>query len=157
MNNIWKYSLVLAFSIIIDQLIKGTAQSLVPSEGGTSAIFEFLYFCRIRNSELVFGINIPLISSIQNTLAILFDFVISGLCLWYTVKFRNKFPIMGWGLSILLAGTFTSLMDRWTQGFTLDYFLIKLGEINFSLSLGDIQVAIGLMIIFFCLPKLKSL
>lgn len=147
MNNIWKYSLVLAFSIILDQLVKGTAQSLIPSEGGVVDLFGPLSFVRIRNENLIFGLPLPLITSYANALAIISS---SSLILWSLKRVvinRNVNPLKGWAYTLFLTGLFTSWMDRATQGFTLDYLGIEILGSLIPFSIGDLYFLIGMVLI----------
>ena len=146
MNNIWKYSLVLAFSIIIDQLVKGTAQSLIVNEGGVVSLLGPLNFVRIRNEELIFGLSLPFFNTYANTFAIVICTFLIFLCLRKIVHFRNRSPITGWAYTLLLTGLFTSWLDRVSQGFTLGYLGLSLGETTLvPFSIGDIYFFLGII------------
>ncbi len=152
MNNIWKYSLVLAFSIIADQLIKGTAQSLLLEQNSTAAFLGPLSFARLLNPNLIFGIKISALGDYQNLICHLIDLLLIFWILKKIVYYRNRGPIIGWGYTLWLMGVFTSWLDRVSHGYTLDY--LSLGK--FSFSLGDIYTVLGLVIIFwFELIKIK--
>ncbi|MCF8058022.1 MAG: signal peptidase II [Bacteriovoracaceae bacterium] len=151
MNNIWKYSLILAFSIILDQLIKGTSQSLILEDGGISNLIGPLSFVRFKNAYLIFGFNISTIKSYQNSIAILFSSGIIVYSLKEAIKNRNISPITGWSYTLMIAGFFTSWLDRISQGFTLDYLGLNFGSTLVTFSLGDILSVCG----FFLLGILK--
>jgi lipoprotein signal peptidase len=146
MNNIWKYSLVLAFSIIADQLVKGTAQSLISAEGGVVPLFSFLSFVRLRNENLIFGLKMPFLESYANGLAILTCSLLIFWCLKKIVINRNKSPLKGWAYTMLLTGLFTSWLDRISQGFTLDYLQVNFGSsLALPFSVGDIFFLCGVL------------
>lgn len=144
MNNIWKYSLVLAFSIICDQLIKGSIQSLLEYEGATKPLFKSLVLIiRERNYFFPMGFSLGASEKIANTIAILADSLLMFGCLYRIVIFRNKDPFMGWGYTLIFSGLFTSWMDRFSQGFTLNY----LSFLGISTSFGDLLFLFGLIIV----------
>lgn len=140
MNNIWKYSLVLSFTIIIDQLIKGTAQSLIPNLGGFSLLASEVYLTRLGNANFIFGFDIGLGATWTNRIALYFDFIMSFVSIWWIVKWRNKAPLKGWFLSLILTALFSSWLDRTMHGYTLDYLAITK---KFSFSIADIYLFIG--------------
>ncbi|MCR9203628.1 MAG: signal peptidase II [Halobacteriovoraceae bacterium] len=146
MNNIWKYSLVLAFSIICDQLTKGSIQSLLEYEGATYSLIDpILSVIRERNYGFLMGITFGLSPKLTNGLCAGLNSFLMMVCLYRIVVFRNTHPILGWGYTLLFSGLFTSWLDRLSQGFTLNYFLIGKGPI--STSLGDLLFLSGLIII----------
>lgn len=146
MNNIWKYSLVLAFSIICDQLIKGSIQSLLEYEGATKPLFgSLLTVVRERNYHFLFGISFGETAKIANILSITLNSTLMMVCLYRTVIFRNNNPLLGWGYTLAFSGLFTSWMDRLSQGFTLNYFSF----FGVSTSLGDLLYLMGLGLILF--------
>ncbi len=153
MNNIWKYSLVLSFTIIIDQLIKGTAQSLIPALGGFSVLVSELYLTRLGNSNFILGIDIGISSVWMNQIALYFDLILSFVCIWWIVKWRNRFPVKGWFLTLILTALFSSWLDRSMHGHTLDYLAITK---KFSFSLADIYLFIGCLGLSFSLIKDKG-
>ena len=147
MNNIWKYSLVLAFSIILDQLIKGTAQSLIPTEGGTVPLFGILSFVRLRNPDLIFGISLPVLGTYSNGIALSVCSALIFLTLKKIVFYRNRNPLKGWAYTLLVTGLFTSWLDRATQGFTLDYLSVGLGNTSLPFSVGDLFFLVGAILV----------
>lgn len=149
MNNIWKYSLVLAFSIIVDQLIKGTAQSLIVNDGGVVHLFGPLSFVRIRNLFFIFGFNISFLSEYINAISLT---VCTGLIFWTLKKIvinRNINPLKGWAYTLFLIGLFSSWLDRVTQGFTLSYLKVDFGFLMVPFSVGDIFFFCGIIAILF--------
>lgn len=151
MNNIWKYSLVLAFSIILDQLLKGTAQSLIPMPGEVYEVYSSFFFVREVNPYFPFGIKI--ISQYANTICWITHVGLIFYSLKKIIYFRNRNPIKGWGVTFLLMSFFTSWLDRYSQGSTLDYLAIGSRNTHFSFSYGDISFFIGLVILFYSFLK----
>lgn len=147
MNNVWKYSLVLAFSIILDQLIKGSIQSLLEYEGAVKELISsFFYVIRERNYAFFGGITIAPLKTYINSIAILFDSVLMFTNIYRLVWFRNRLPLLGWGHTLILAGLFTSWLDRYSQGFTLNYLMFDLRIIKVTTSLGDFLFLAGLFL-----------
>lgn len=147
MQNIWKYSLLLAFSIIIDQLFKGSAQSLVDMPNSFEVLFEPFYLIRSRNFYFIFNIDLGLSKLWSNRLSLILILTLLGFAFWWTVKWRNTRPLAGWSLSLVACGLFSAFMDRYSHGYTLDYLSLRFSEsdwINFSL--GDIELTLGFLL-----------
>ncbi len=153
MNNIWKYSLVLAFSIILDQLLKGTAQSLISMEGGFHPISDTFLFVRESNAGLIFGLHPFFDLKTLNTFSWIVTLVFIIHFLRRIVFYRNRSPIRGWGYTLLLMGFFSSWLDRYSQGSTLDYLGLKLGEYTLTFSVSDISSALGALILMTTISK----
>lgn len=151
MNNIWKYSLVLAFSIIIDQLVKGTAQTLIVEPNSSLDLYGILSFVRTENHGLLFGFKLPFFETYQNLICHILDL---GIIFWILKKivfYRNRSPILGWSYTFWLVGIFTSWLDRVTLGYTLDYLKLK----SWAFSMGDLYTILGLAMIVFWEIRLK--
>ncbi|MAF77756.1 MAG: hypothetical protein CME60_06305 [Halobacteriovoraceae bacterium] len=153
MNNIWKYSLVLSFTVIADQLIKGTAQSLIPTLGGFSVLFSEVYLTRLANPFFIFGIDLGLSSSWSNEISEYLNLLLCFPAIWWIVKWRNRAPHKGWCLTLILTALFSSWLDRNLHGHTLDYLSITK---NFSFSIADLYLFIGLMGLTFFTLKERS-
>lgn len=154
MNNIWKYSLVLAFSIIIDQLIKGTAQSLLLEPTSIMPIVSLFNFVRAENHGVIFGIEPSFMRNYQNTICHLLDLALMVWVLKKIIYFRNKSPLLGWGYNLWLVGLFTSWLDRVTLGYTLDY--LSIGKRLIVFSLGDLFTALGVLMVITLEYKFKT-
>lgn len=152
MNNIWKYSLVLSFTIIIDQLIKGTAQSLIANLGDFSLLAKNIYLTRIGNPSFIFGLDVGLGALWSNRIALYLDLILSFISIWWIVKWRNRAPVKGWFLTLILTALLSSWLDRSMHGYTLDYLAITQ---NFSLSIADIYLLIGSLGLSFSLLNLR--
>jgi lipoprotein signal peptidase len=154
MQNVWKYSLLLAFSIIIDQLFKGSAQSLVEIPSASEVLFEPLYLIRSRNYLFFLHFDFGLSPNWSNRISLIFNVAALLGCFWWTIKWRNVRPDAGWSLSLIACGLFSSTMDRYSHGFTLDYLGLKLSDsswVNFSL--GDLEFLLGLVMGIFLLYR----
>jgi len=142
MQNIWKYSLVLSFTIIIDQLIKGTAQSLIPSLGGFSLIFPSFYLTRLANPYFIFGIDIGIGPKWSNGIALYLDLILSCVSIWWIVKWRNRATAKGWFLTLILTALFSSWLDRSMHGHTLDF--LSIGKV-YNFSVADLYYIVGVI------------
>lgn len=143
MNNIWKYSLVLAFSIIVDQLVKGTAQTLIAEPNSSLDLYGLISFVRTENHGLIFGLELPFLKTYQNLICHLLDLGIIFYILKKIIFYRNRSPLLGWSYTFWLVGVFTSWLDRVTLGYTLDYLKLK----SWAFSMGDLYTIIGLLMI----------
>ncbi len=153
MNNIWKYSLVLAFSIILDQLLKGTSQSLIAAPGEFHEVYSYVFLVRETNPFWPFGIDI--FPSYANTICWIFHIFLIFYSLKKIVYFRNRDPLKGWAITFLLMGFFTSWLDRFSQGRTLDYIAIGKSEPFLSFSIGDLSFIIGFFLLGFTFLKVS--
>jgi|GEM_PF-2148478 len=155
MNNIWKYSLLLAFGVIIDQLAKGSAQSLISVPGGEDYIGLGFSFTRVTNSGLIFGLTVPSLGSYLNSLSVACSSLVIIILIRQIILWRNMRPHFGWALSLILLGVFSSWLDRISHAKTLDYLSLKAGSLFLSFSLADLSLCLGIAYFIFLVLKEK--
>ena len=150
MNNIWKFSLVLAFSIMGDQLIKGTIQSFIQNNSDHYIIFDqIFYLVRERNYKQILGLSFFDKVLLDNYLAVVIDSILILGSLYMIIINRNKNLFLGWSYTLILSGLLTSWIDRITQGFTLNYFLFKAFDTKVTTAFGDIFFMLGILLVIF--------
>lgn len=142
MTNIWRYSLIFAFTVIIDQLIKGTTQGFLGSQESL-VLFDYLIIKEVKTSQISLWTNRFLYCS-------------SVLFLIYmmknTIVYRNKSFINGLFRTFIMIGLFTTFLDLSSMGYFVDYiYLFKI-----PLSLGKILFIIGAISLLFINLKGKS-
>lgn len=143
MNQIWRYSLLGAFLVIADQLIKGTVQTLFVGE---SPVQDSLVYLDYEVKKALFWGLFP----VQNNFAFsILSIWLPLLALFFLLKemwiFRHKDPLMGWGMALLFTGVLSNLLDR----LTLERVVYYLNFNNFLiLNIADICIFIGVCIWF---------
>lgn len=125
--------------VIVDQLLKGTAQTLSSHE--TFSLFGGVSLAQVMNAHIIGGIDLGL-GHWDNRIALFFDWLLSLLCLWGMILWRNIFPLRGLFLTFILVALFSSCIDRFFYGYTLDYFL--LGQ-TYAFSIADLSLSFGLL------------
>ncbi len=131
MNNIWRYSLIFAFTVIIDQLIKGTTQGFLGSENSL-VVFDFLVIQEIKTNKIGLWLN-------------RFLYYSSAVSLIYMIKStivnRNKSFSKGLFRTFIMIGLFTTFLDLSSLGYFVDYIYF----FKVPLSIGKLLFVIGLV------------
>jgi lipoprotein signal peptidase len=134
MTNIWRFSLVLAFSIILDQVLKGIAQGFL--DHGTTV--ELL-------PRLLFGsFSVAKVSNGVNSLLIFFTVIVSFLLLRSIVLNRNMSFMAGMARTFILSYLCSNFLDRMGNEYIVNY--LSYFDMNFSLSLA--MLFFGIVILF---------
>ncbi len=126
--NIW-----VLFFFILDRILKKVALS------GATEEFLFLRFSLFRNPNI--ALSIPLKGFIfYFLLIIILAWVVSGIIRSYqSVRIARIF-----GFSLILAGAFSNILDRWQSGAVIDYFDLPLLTI---FNLADLMILAGVIIL----------
>jgi len=158
MKNVWRFSLFLAFSSIIDQLVKGSIQSILDYEGMVKPVAgTWLLVARHGKSFFNFSFYPSLIGGNFNGISIFVLTLLCCFCLYRGIKFRNKGSILGWSYTFLLSGAFSSWLDRVSQGFVLKYIRLEVLGFSIATSIGEALFWGGLfMVSFLELKRMKT-
>jgi hypothetical protein len=141
MTNIWRYSLIFAFTIILDQLIKGTIQGFLGSQEVVE-VFSGLIIQEIKTPPSELWLNRCLyLSSLLGLVYMIRN----------TILYRNKNFLLGLFRTFIMIGLFTTFLDFSTTGYFVDYIYL----LGVPLSFGKILFVVGLM--FLLISKLKRL
>lgn len=135
MNNIWKYTLVFCFTVITDQLIKGSIQGFVEN-GNTIQILPMVFFMESKFLSL----KLPWSKVLAYTALLTNIYVIKNI-----IIFRNKSFYLGLMRTFLMIGLFTVFLDQISLGYIVNYINIG-GYIN--LSIGKSFLVIGSLTLF---------
>ncbi len=129
MNNIWRYSLIFAFTVIIDQLTKASVQGFLGSQTVVE-VFSGLVIQEIKTQKIEMWLNRSLYS-------------LSFLALIYmirnTIIYRNKSFYLGLLRTFIMIGLFTTFLDLSSLGYFVDYIYV----VGFPLSLGKLFFIFG--------------
>lgn len=122
-----KYFIITLILIFLDQMVKFIVTK---------------YFQFSKNYGAIFGI-------LQNrlTLIILLSFFAIGFLLYYTKKVKS-YDV--YGLSLVLAGIISNLIDRLVYGYVIDYIKILTWP---SFNLADIFLVSGVIFLIFYLRR----
>ena len=129
MNNIWKFSLIFAFTVIFDQMLKGTVQGFMESDGSYK-IFEGVYLKAIIGTQ------------IENYLLLVCQLICLAVLIYLIrniILYRNKSLLKGMLRTFSMIGVFTLLLDLLFTGYFVDYISI----FGFGLSLGKVLLILS--------------
>jgi len=114
---------------IFDQALKYLSRAIWVEKKLISNFFGWFPF---KNTGAAFGIPLPPAAIILPSLVILFLLI---YLLW-----RGHNPsLRQFGMILIISGAASNLIDRILLGYTVDYFLILTGIINFA----DIMIVVG--------------
>ncbi|MBY0517760.1 MAG: signal peptidase II [Bacteriovoracaceae bacterium] len=132
MARFWKLLVMICFLIIIDQITKGWTQSYFKFEGETLAVIQgFFSLTYVKNPGAAFGFGgqaSPLARQIM------FLAVPTLFSIWVVVMlFKSlKGPFhMSLAYALILAGAVGNLIDRFSLGYVVDFFLFYYKEHDF--------------------------
>jgi len=134
-NNIWKFSLVFSFTIIVDQLIKASIQGFVESQSQFE-IIPYVYFTESRFLKVA----MPWSKVLAYTSLLTMFYVSKNV-----VIYRNKSFFLGLMRTFLMVGLFTVFLDQISLGYIVNYINL-FGVIN--LSIGKVYLIVGSIALF---------
>lgn len=135
MARFWALSVVIFFSIIFDQLIKGYVQSQDHALAVGYQLGDF-YFLKPERFYGLIQFQWNFLSAVYFKWIPLFILITIFILF---IKSLNKNFWISFGLSIIIAGLGSNTIDRFVLGFILDYILFY--SVSFNLS--DIAILFG--------------
>lgn len=124
MTRFWKLLVMICFLIILDQITKGWTQSYFKYEGATLTVIEgFFQFTYVKNTGAAFGVGRDAAPFFRQ---IMFLAVPTLFSLWVAFMLIKtiKGPFhMSMAYALILAGAIGNLIDRFTLGYVVDFFL----------------------------------
>ena len=144
MKPLWKYLVTICFLVIADQLTKGAVQSSF-SLGEVKPIIDgFFNFTYVQNPGAAFGF---LANAHENIRKPLFLFLPVVACVWISVllwKTRTSNLILAWAYTLILAGAFGNLIDRFSMGYVVDFLDFYIGDQHFpAFNIADSAITVA--------------
>lgn len=151
MARFWKLLVLICFMIIIDQITKGWTQSTFRYEGETIPVIEgFFSFTYVKNPGAAFGMGGQATPFMRQLMFLFVPTLFSGWVAFMLVK-TIKGPFhMSLAYALILAGAIGNLIDRYTLGYVVDFFLFYYKKWDFpAFNVADscITIAAFLLII----------
>lgn len=108
-------------------------------------VLDFRY---IENRDIAFSLLEWLPDSIRPTLIIVLASAMTVYVLFLFFQYATDFPILGFGLSMILAGAIGNLIDRFARGFVVDFIHCFYGTYSWPVfNIADICVTTGVGLI----------
>jgi len=133
-----KDSFLILFLIALDQIIKFLITDRI------IIIFKFPFINYSEN----YGAAFSLFEN-ERIFLIIASLVIIGFVIYYYSKYKN----LQLGLSLILAGAISNLIDRIFRGYIVDFINVGIWPV---FNLADVYNFIGVLMIIFVLKKRKS-
>lgn len=132
MARFWKLLVLICFLIIIDQLTKGWTQSTFRYEGETIPVIEgFFSLTFVKNPGAAFGMGGQASPLFRQFMFLLVPTLFSGWVAFMLIK-TIKGPFhMSMAYALILAGAIGNLIDRYTLGYVVDFFLFYYRQHDF--------------------------
>lgn len=148
---------ILTIGIGCDQTTKEIAKTQLAYQAPVKyyeGLFTLTYY---ENSGAFLGMGEQLSPSIKLMLLILLPFLILLISTFHI--FKNQFSGLYFlGFSLLIAGGLGNLIDRWMDGFVIDFMhirimdTVKTGVFNFA----DVYITVGVLLLFFYFWKYEK-
>ena len=148
-NKILFVSLIVIFSVLLDQVTKMAAYIQKDKIGDGVKILDFFNIVYVENRGISFGIFSSLDASFY--LGIL-SFLISGYII-YIIKMTDEFwEILG--LSLILGGALGNGLDRIINNYVIDFFDFYFNEFHWpAFNFADSFITVGGIIFFWTILK----
>ncbi len=148
-NKILFVSLIVIFSVLLDQVTKIAAYIQKDKIGDGVKILDFFNIVYVENRGISFGIFSSLDASFY--LGIL-SFLISGYII-YIIKMTDEFwEILG--LSLILGGALGNGLDRIINNYVIDFFDFYFNELHWpAFNFADSFITVGGIIFFWTILK----
>jgi len=154
MARFWTLCLIMATLIIVDQLSKGAIQSSLYWGQSIPVIEGFFSIAYVKNTGAAFGFmaNGPLL--FRQIFFLALPVVFCGWIFYLLIKTLKGPYYMSLAYALILAGATGNLIDRFSLGYVVDFFLFYWkDEANhfpaFNVADSCITIAAGLLIIDF--------
>lgn len=123
MTRFWKLLVMICFLIIADQLSKGWVQSHFLLGESYTIVDGFFSFTYVQNPGAAWGMGGDAPEFTRKLLFLLLPTVFSFWVFWMLVStIRGPF-YMSLAYALILAGAVGNLIDRFTLGYVVDFFL----------------------------------
>jgi signal peptidase II len=150
MSRFWKLSVMMAVIVIIDQLLKGTVQSVLYIGESKVIIANFLKYSYVRNTGLMFGFFSNLVGVWKEIVMIYFPIAFCLLLFSLIILSIRKSLILPLSYSLILSGAFSNLLDRLTLGYVVDYITFYNGASTLpTINIADISISIAIGLLIF--------
>ncbi len=147
MDKIWKYSLLIATLIIVDQMTKGAVQSNFYYGETINIIEGFFNLTYVRNPGAAFGLGAGAPIYLRKFFFQLLPVIACCWLAWLIWTHRTK-VLSALTFSFILAGAVGNLIDRFTLGYVVDFFDFFLGAKHFpAFNIADSCITIGAVLL----------
>ncbi len=140
------YLFVAALLVVADQLSKLWVVNTFPLNGSGRYVGLGFYFTYVRNTGAAFGI-------FQNNTLVLgiLSAVVSVLLAVYLWRRARETPaLQNWALTLILAGAFGNMIDRFWLGYVRDFIHFQIPSFNFAVfNIADSCVVVGAGLLLF--------
>ena len=144
MKNIWKGTLIIAFTLLLDQLSKGVVQKMLLPGEEQVFIPKFMSIIYIQDSATTLGFLSHWDMKLRNMFLILFSLLIVMWAIRRLIMLRGDFfrvlPYI-----LVVAGLFGNLMDRLLYGYVVSFIKVSGWVFNFS----DISIMLAILLSIF--------
>jgi signal peptidase II len=128
MARFWSLSLLIAFLIIIDQLTKGAVQSSLALGETVPVIEGFFSIAHVHNQGAAFGIGSDGHPVLRQILFLLLPVLFCFWIFWALIKSLKGTFHMSLAYALILAGANGNLLDRFSLGYVVDFFMFYWGD-----------------------------
>jgi len=147
--NVWVFAVLIVFIFLIDRILKFIIFGKFAIGTSFPILEGILHITPIHNKGIAFG----LFKGCSNAIFVTITFV-ATIFIAYGVFFKKpKHKILTTGLSFMLAGAVSNLIDRIMYGFVLDFIDIRVWPI---FNIADSAITVGAFLILIYLFKTKK-
>ncbi len=139
----WKYFLVTAGVVVLDQTTKLLTKGYMMLSQSKEVLGDFLRYTYIENPGMAFGIRIG-----NRTLFTIFSVAASVVIFAYLLRTRGDHKLVKWSLALILGGAIGNLIDRVLYGSVVDFIDVGIGDLRWPVfNVADMAVSLGMMVL----------
>jgi signal peptidase II len=156
MARFWALSLLMAFLIIIDQLTKGAVQSSLALGEISPVIDGFFSFTHVHNYGAAFGFGAESNPILRQIFFLYVPVLFCGWVFYALIKSLKGTIYVPLAYALILAGAIGNLLDRFSLGYVVDFFLFfwKSEDHHFpAFNIADAAISIAAALLIFDVLK----
>lgn len=140
-KNIYKISIIIFLSIVLDRVIKLLVTKYVGLNNSITLIKKVLYLTNVHNEGAAFSIMYG-----ERIILILLSLFFLGFIVFYMHKYKKT----NIEFALIIGGLIGNLIDRIIFGYVIDYIGVYIFKYSFPIfNLADALIVIGAIILIF--------
>ena len=129
--------------IALDQWSKWAIKTSFNLYQSKPVIQDLLHFTYVTNDGMAFGLSFPGGKHILLVMTIL----LTGFIIGFLWKEREGYPLVKYGLALILSGAIGNLIDRLLYGKVVDFLDLMIGDFHWYIfNVADSSVTIGMVL-----------
>jgi len=155
-RNLWLASAIVAFLVIVDQLVKVWAVSHLMSGPRYSYLSGFVVVEYAENRGAFLSLGASLSDTARMWIFVVGVLFILGFCVYSLVK-SARHSALAMAFALVIAGGVGNLIDRVRQGYVVDYVHMGFSSLRTGVfNVADVAISVGLILLVYLQYKMPE-